>query len=69
MADSSRFEKLQKASTRDVKAVGMVAASTGLEMVEYIRELETLLNKIYSHDHVMIPIELDIEIAALLGIE
>lgn len=38
--DSERFLELQRASTRDVKAVGMVAASTGLEMVEYIRTLE-----------------------------
>lgn len=44
MADSSRFEELQKASVRDVKAVGMVSASTGLEMVEYIRETERRLN-------------------------
>lgn len=45
MADSSRFEELQKASARDVKAVGMVGASTGLEMVEYIRILERRLNQ------------------------
>lgn len=44
MADSTRFEELQKASVRDVKAVGMVGASTSLEMVEYMRELERRLN-------------------------
>ena len=43
MADSARFIELQKASARDVKSVGMVGASTSLEMVEYIRTLETAI--------------------------
>ena len=43
MGDSARFAELQRKSARDVKAVGMVGASTSLEMVEYIRELEDVL--------------------------
>ncbi len=43
MGDSARFAELQRKSARDVQAVGMVGASTSLEMVEYIRELETAI--------------------------
>lgn len=49
MPDSKRFLELQHASTRDVKAVGMIGASTGLEMVEYIRRLEDLVIHCWIH--------------------
>lgn len=43
MADSLKFTDLQRASVRDVKAVGMTSAATSLELVGYIRQLESLV--------------------------
>ena len=49
MTDSPRFQQLQNDSVRDVKAVGMTSAGTSLELIGYIRELESLIQHSWVH--------------------
>lgn len=46
MSDSEKLKEFCRITTLEIKSVGNISTSTSLEMIEYIRILETKLNNI-----------------------